>query len=281
VVLAGGRSSRMGAPKAALEWHGSTLLRHVVGIVARGQQGRVVVVRAPGQRLPALPDTVEVLEDSREGLGPMQGIAVGLQAVAADADLAFVCSTDLPFLHTAFVRRVLRAFEDDRPGTEVVLPLARGFPQPLAAGYRTALAAKVDKLVEAERLKPSMLFESCDVLRLDEAALLSDHALAAVDPDLDSVVNVNDADDYAAARARPAPQVTVQCFGVVAARTAAGARKPQLVLAATVQAAADAVGLTWDRHVLAAVNGDQTGRDARQPLVRGDSVAFLSAAAGG
>jgi molybdopterin-guanine dinucleotide biosynthesis protein A len=32
VVLAGGRSSRMGTAKAALEWHGSTLLRRTVGI---------------------------------------------------------------------------------------------------------------------------------------------------------------------------------------------------------------------------------------------------------
>ena len=35
VVLAGGQSSRMGTAKAALEWHGSTLLRRTVGIVAR------------------------------------------------------------------------------------------------------------------------------------------------------------------------------------------------------------------------------------------------------
>jgi len=48
-VLAGGRSSRMGTPKAALEWHGSTLLRRTVGIVARATGGPVVVVRAAGQ----------------------------------------------------------------------------------------------------------------------------------------------------------------------------------------------------------------------------------------
>jgi len=33
--------------------------------------------------------------------------------------------------------------------------------------------------------------------------------------------------------------------------------------------------------VLAAVNGDQTTRDADLPLVAGDDVAFLSADAGG
>src|SRR5215213_7709623 len=58
IVLAGGRSSRMGTPKAALEWHGSTLLRRVVGVVARSVDGPVVVVRAPGQQLPALPGGV-------------------------------------------------------------------------------------------------------------------------------------------------------------------------------------------------------------------------------
>ena len=55
IVLAGGRSSRMGTPKAALEWHGSTLLRRTVGIVTRVTDGPVVVVRAPGQSLPARP----------------------------------------------------------------------------------------------------------------------------------------------------------------------------------------------------------------------------------
>jgi CTP:molybdopterin cytidylyltransferase MocA len=35
IVLAGGRSTRMGSAKAALEWHGSTLLRRVAAIVGR------------------------------------------------------------------------------------------------------------------------------------------------------------------------------------------------------------------------------------------------------
>ena len=64
IVLAGGRSSRMGSPKAALEWHGSTLLRRVCGIVGRAVYGPIVVVRAPGQALPALPDSIEVVEDA-------------------------------------------------------------------------------------------------------------------------------------------------------------------------------------------------------------------------
>jgi molybdenum cofactor guanylyltransferase len=274
IVLAGGRSSRMGTPKAALEWHGSTLLRRTVGIISRVTDGPVVVVRAPGQVLPPLPDQVEIVDDPIEGLGPIQGIAAGLAAITGRADVAFVCSTDLPFLHPAFVRRVLRAAQD---GADVGLPLARGYPQPLAASYRTALAPVARRLVEQERLRPAFLFDECVVTRLDEAALHADPVLAAFDPGLDSVVNINEPADYEAARARPAPDVTIQRFG----QLADGHRGPQPARAATVGEAAAAAGVELGGHVVAALNGDQITRDGETPLATGDTVFFLSADAGG
>ena len=280
LVLAGGRSSRMGVPKAALEWHGSTLLARTCGVLRRAGLDPVLVVRAPGQELPALPTYVVVVDDPREGLGPLQGMAVGLTALADRAEVAFVCSTDLPFLHAELVRRVLRPFTHpvDGDALDVVLPVARGYPQPLAAAYRTRLAPVVAALVAADRLRPAFIFEDASVLRLDDDALLADAALRAADPTLESLVNVNERADYDAARARPAPEVTVECFGVLATRSGRG---PRAARAATVGAAARAVDLVLDRHVLAAVNGDQTGRDGELPLMAGDTVAFLSADAGG
>jgi molybdopterin-guanine dinucleotide biosynthesis protein A len=274
IVLAGGRSSRMGTAKAALEWHGSTLLRRTVGIMSRVSDGPVVVVRAPGQVLPELPPQVEVVDDPREGLGPVQGLAAGLEAIAGRAGVAFVCSTDLPFLHPAFARRVLRAVGD---GADVGLPVARGYPQPLAAAYRTTLAPVAVRLVEEGRLRPAFLFEQCAVTRLDEAALRSDPVLAALDPELDSVLNVNEPGEYQAARARPAPEVTIQRFGALAD----GHRGPRPARAATVGGAAAAAGLALDGHVVAALNGDQITRDGQTPLVTGDTVFFLAADAGG
>jgi len=274
VVLAGGRSSRMGTPKAALEWHGSTLLRRTVGILARVTDGPVVVVRAPGQDLPPLPPATEVVDDPQEGLGPVQGLAAGLAAVADRAEVAFVSSTDMPFLHPAFVRRVLRAAQD---GADVGLPVARGYPQPLAASYRTRLAPVAERLVAEERLRPAFLFEECVVDRLDEDALRADPVLAAFDPGIESVVNVNEPADYQAARARPAPEVAIQRFGPLAD----GHRGPQPARAATVAEAAAAAGLELDAHVVAALNGDQITRDGQTPLAAGDTVFFLSADAGG
>ncbi len=268
----------MGTPKAALEWHGSTLLGRTVAIVARATDGPVVVVRAEGQDLPELPSGTLVADDPRAGKGPVQGIAAGLAALTGRADVAFISSTDMPFLHPAFIRRVLRVLAED-PDVDVALPAARGYKQPLAAGYRVSLAAAAERLVKEDRLRPAFLFDECRVETLDDTALKTDPAIARLDPDLDSLLNVNTPADYEAAWARPAPEVTVQLFGTLAKGGSAGG--PQLVRAATVGAAAAAVAVVFDRHVTAALNGDQITRDPAAPLVAGDSVFFLSADAGG
>jgi molybdopterin-guanine dinucleotide biosynthesis protein A len=256
IVLAGGRSSRMGTPKAWLDWHGSALLRRVCGIVARGAGGPVVVVRAPGQELPALPDGVRVVEDAREGRGPLQGILAGLRAV--DSDVAFVASVDLPLLHPRFVAAVCRA----AAGVDAAVPDVAGHRQPLAAAYRPALAPLVAELVEADRMKPAFLFERCTTRWLEEL------------PHPESVRNLNERADYEAAVAEPEPLVKVRCFGPLK-RPAAELR------AATLGAAAAAMGVTLDDHVLAALNGDQIAHDPLEPLAEGDEVALMAADAGG
>ena len=275
IVLAGGRSSRMGSPKAALEWHGSTLLRRVTGIVGRGVNGPVVVVRAPGQPLPALGPDVEVTEDPVEGRGPLQGLAAGLEALADRAEVAFLSSTDVPLLHPYFVARVLAAMDDH---SDVVLPVARGYPQPLAAAYRVSLLPTIEELLRADRLKPAFLFDACRVKRLGDEDLLNGSRLAALDPALDSVLNLNEPADYEAALARPLPAVRVQRFGALR-RAAPGG--PSEVHAATLGQAASAAGIELDEHVVAALNGDQISRDPELPLSSGDLIAFLAADAGG
>ncbi|HEY5018311.1 MAG TPA: molybdenum cofactor guanylyltransferase [Streptosporangiaceae bacterium] len=278
VVLAGGRSSRMGAPKSALEWHGSTLLGRTVGIVARATGGPVVVVRARGQELPELPPGTIVVDDPRPGKGPVQGIAAGLGALADLAahgsgcerpEFAFVSSTDLPFLHPAFIGRVLALLRED--GADVALPVARGYRQPLAAGYRVSLANTAERLVAADRLRPAYLFDQCAVTRLDEARLRQDPFLAALDPELDSVLNVNEPADYQAARARPAPAVTVQILGAMPAG-------PVTVRAAHMRAAATAAGVALGGPVTVTLNGRPSVGDGQIPLATGDAVVFCRSA---
>ena len=229
-------------------------------MLGRTLTGPVVVVSAAGQELPPLPRGVGVVADPLPGLGPLQGIAAGL-AAAAGADAAFVCSTDLPFLHPAFVRCVVTAL--DEPEADVALPFARGYRQPLAACYRTALAEQITAMLAAGRRRPGMLFERCRVRELDDAALLADRAVALLDPDLESVANVNEPAEYAAARARPPEPVVVVRSG-----------HRHSVRAATLGEAAAAVGALLTDGAEVTLNGGRVDCDLHLPLVAGDIAAF-------
>jgi len=265
----------MGSPKAGLQWHGSTLLRRVTGIVARSVDGPVVVVSAPRQALPALDGAVEVVADEREGRGPLQGLAAGLAAVEHRAEVAYVSSTDVPLLHPAFVRRVVGALDDQ---LDVVLPEVGGYRQPLSAAYRTGLLSTVEALIEAGRMRPAFLFEQSRVRRMGAADLLRDGSLARLDPALASVSNLNEPADYERAHALPAPEIVVERFGPLA--RAPGARQAT-VRAWSLGGAATGVDLALDEHVVAALNGDKITRDPELPLVAGDRLAFMVADAGG
>jgi len=263
IVLAGGRSSRMGAPKAALEWHGSTLLRRVAGLVGR-VAGPVVVVRAPGQALPELPPGVLVAQDAREGRGPMQGLLAGLEALEERAEVAFLAAVDAPLLHPAFVARVLAGLTG---AADAAVPRVAGRRHPLTAAYRMALLPRLRELLAADRLSAAALLEGLRVAWLDEDALLADPRLAAADPALESLTNLNGPDDYARARALPPPAVRVRLRG-------AGTGPGGAVRAATLAGAAAAAGLPLGPAgaVVVGLDGGRTSRDPQLPLAEGDVV---------
>lgn len=268
IVLAGGRSTRMGTPKAELEWHGSTLLRRAVGIVQRAVDGPVVVVRAPGQKLPELPAGVEIAEDSRPDRGPLEGLAAGLRALAERADAVYLTGVDAPFLHPAYVRRVLALLG---PGDDIALPHAHGFAQPLAAAYRTNVATTLQALLDdGEHLGTGALMKRCRVTQLGAAQLLDDRAVAAFDPALDSLTNINEQHEYDAARALPPPAVTIDLDD----------GGPEVAMrAATLAVALSAAGFALAGDMLATINGELAA-DPQEPLVTGDLVALSAARAG-
>src|SRR5437868_15124308 len=81
IVLAGGKSSRMGLPKATLPFGLELMLQRVVRLLGSVVQP-IVVVAAPNQELPQLPGGVLLACDERESRGPLEGLCAGLTAIA-------------------------------------------------------------------------------------------------------------------------------------------------------------------------------------------------------
>jgi molybdenum cofactor guanylyltransferase len=190
IVLCGGRSSRMGQPKAWLPLGGEPMLVRVVRAVA-AVADPVVVVAAVGQALPELPCGVEVVHDAAEGNGPLQGLAAGLVALGGRVDVAVVTGCDSPFMTAAFLRRLI----DLRGAAAACVPVSDEIPRPLPGVYAVGVLPEVQALLAAGALRLGGL--------LDRVPTRFVHAaeLGATDPHLDALRNVNTPDDYARALA--------------------------------------------------------------------------------
>lgn len=193
VVLCGGKSSRMGRPKAWLPFAGEPLLSRVVRRIAEAASP-IVVVAAPDQEVPPLPEGARVVRDAVTGRGPLQGILAGLDALDGLAEAAFVSSTDAPFLHPELLRRMeaLRCEGDH----DVAVARAQGHYHPLAAVYRVAVRAVVRELLERDKRRPFFVFEQVKTRFADEADLLAGEALREADPGLMSLRNINTPEEY-------------------------------------------------------------------------------------
>jgi len=193
VVLAGGRSSRMGRPKALLDWHGLTAVEHAVGVVREGVEGGpVCVVRAPGQELPPL--AAIVVDDAVAYEGPLAALQAGLVALEGRCQVVFACGVDTPLLTPAYVRAVLGALRD---GDDAVVPVIAGRAQPLLAAYRVTLAPVVQALLDRGAFGLRDIPAACVVRELTEQDLLADAGLAAADPGLRSAANANTPEEWA------------------------------------------------------------------------------------
>ncbi|VTU00774.1 molybdopterin-guanine dinucleotide biosynthesis protein a : Molybdenum cofactor guanylyltransferase OS=Sorangium cellulosum (strain So ce56) GN=mobA PE=3 SV=1: NTP_transf_3 [Gemmataceae bacterium] len=188
IVLCGGRSSRMGRPKAWLPFGGETLLQRTVRTLSEAVHP-VIVVAAPGQDVPPLPTTVRIVRDEVKDRGPLGGLAAGLAALEGLADAAYLSACDVPFLTPAFVRRVIELLGD----ADIAVPHIGDHFHPLAAAYRLSVLPHVRELLAADRLRVAKLFDAVPV------RLIESDGLAGADPEFRALLNVNTPEEYRAA----------------------------------------------------------------------------------
>jgi molybdopterin-guanine dinucleotide biosynthesis protein A len=190
IVLCGGRSTRMGVPKATLPFGPEAMLQRVVRLLGT-VVSPIVVVAAQAQELPALPEGVAITRDEHDQRGPLEGLRAGLQALSDSVDAAYVTSCDVPLLVPGFVQRMIDLLGDH----DIAVMEVDGFPHPLSAIYRRATLPHVESLLAADRLRPVFLFDAVRTRRVQTAQMTS------VDPQLQTLRNLNTREDYLAALA--------------------------------------------------------------------------------
>jgi molybdopterin-guanine dinucleotide biosynthesis protein A len=188
IVLCGGRSTRMGVPKATLPFGPETMLQRVVRLLG-SVVTPIVAVAAREQLLPELPEAVLITRDEREQRGPLEGLRAGLRALPESVDMAYVTSCDVPLLVPAFVARMIELMGDH----DIAVMEIDGFAHPLSAVYRRNTLPHVESLLSQDKLRPVFLFDAVRTRRVRPEEMLS------ADPQLYTLRNLNTPEDYQAA----------------------------------------------------------------------------------
>ena len=165
IILAGGRSSRLGQDKVFLEIAGSPPILRILD--AMPNLDVVISVRevAPFQTIleanawKFVPDesdfvvtvtredrTAQIVPDPEPNLGPVVGLASALKYT--EGQTVLVMAGDLPFVTSAFCERIFEIL-DANPDLDAVVPMAGGREQPLCAAYRNNVRKQVEALLEA------------------------------------------------------------------------------------------------------------------------------------
>ena len=185
IVLAGGRSSRMGQPKAALDFGGVPLLMRVVSELKRRFDEIVIVAAPASEGFPRIEiHGLKIVHDETAFAGPLEALRRGLNAL--DREVAFACSCDLPLLNADVAARLVAMLDD----FDAVIPEVGGKLQPLHAVYRKRGARAIEALVARGEKRLSEIVDAINAKRIGESELRK------IDPEPWSFFNVNTPEDY-------------------------------------------------------------------------------------
>lgn len=182
IILAGGRSTRLGRDKASEPLLGISMLQRVVTSL-ESIVNEIVIVRAGGQELPEVETSASltVVKDIHADLGPLAGIYTGLKAIGTASALTVAC--DLPLLQPNLLAGLLLLESDDY---DAIVPTNDMFlPEPLCALYSTRCLPAIESQLNADALKVALFLDKVRV------RFVPPTEWRAWDPEGRSFLNVN------------------------------------------------------------------------------------------
>jgi molybdopterin-guanine dinucleotide biosynthesis protein A len=188
IILAGGKSSRLGQNKVLQIIDGKSLIQWVVDRLAV-LSTEIIIATASGEAIPCSSAVeIQTVADIYPGKGPLVGIYSGL--IASSSSRAIVVGCDTPFLSTGlleYMTQICSAFD-------VVVPRIKDRLEPLCAVYSKHCLAPTHSLLEQNELRIDKLFSMVKVKYIEE------EEIDRFDPEHLSFFNINDQADLQRAR---------------------------------------------------------------------------------
>ena len=186
IVLAGGKSIRLGREKALEKVKGRPLIQLVIDRLS-SLGNEIMVVTSQINTLPDL--GVKKVTDIYPNKGPLGGIYSGLMDAPCFYSLVVGC--DMPLLNVALLRHIMEL----SPGFDVVIPRVNDNVEPLHAVYSKNCLATIEAALKRNRLQIQGVLHQVKVKYIEDAELKK------FDPEHLSFFNINSESDLERAQA--------------------------------------------------------------------------------
>jgi molybdopterin-guanine dinucleotide biosynthesis protein A len=164
IILAGGKSRRMGTNKALLPINEITNIERMVKRLQPHFSAPILVTNHPDDyRFIGLKTTV----DQFPGQGPLAGIHAGLIASPYEVNLIAAC--DMPFITAELACILVNHIRD----YDAVIPVIYEKQHPLFSVFKKNVIGKIEDCIKQDRLRMKHLFEDINVLYVTEQDLLT------------------------------------------------------------------------------------------------------------
>lgn len=143
IILAGGKSRRMGMDKSQVSLMGKKLIEFPIDVIKKTTDRIIIIGDSSKINYP----NIKQYNDIIPGQGPLGGIYTGLSY--SQTELNIITGCDMPFIKLKFLKDLIKHSDN----YEVIMFEHSGKFEPLYALYRKRIAAQIRKLIENGKLK--------------------------------------------------------------------------------------------------------------------------------
>jgi molybdenum cofactor guanylyltransferase len=184
IILAGGKSSRMGFDKQFIEINGITITEYIIDLLRPIFKSIILVTNRPEcyHR-----DSVIIVEDYYKDFGPLSGMHTGL--MKSESQYNYIIACDMPYVNIAYIDYMKKLLEKDHYSKSAVITKFGDWIEPFNAFYSKALIPQIEENITQKKRKISSALCSSQVLYIEEKTA------RGFSPDWSMFTNLNSVDD--------------------------------------------------------------------------------------
>lgn len=185
IILAGGKSSRMGFDKQFLKLRDKYVVEMIAEKLKRVFNEIVLVTGKPEEYLKY---GFKLVEDEVRDFGPLAGIHVGLKNSGSMHNYVVAC--DMPFINIEYIRYMMELIHKHDGKVDSVITKLGDWIEPFNAFYSKKLIGRIEENMRNNKRQINSMLQDADVVYVSEAKARE------FSPDWEMFTNINTIKDY-------------------------------------------------------------------------------------